>query len=323
MKHKLLAALFVSLGFMLSGCGDSDKPAANASAAKPQDAKPAEKKAEKPSNSEADWQAKTQAYIRLNNRLIGFNSQRNETFAKWAAASEEKVKKGDFKSIRSDSHYFSDSVVKDLQTAVDLPGNIPEVDAAAKNLLAVVAKYLPNWKELESYNKSKKYEDDKGAKGEQMLPMYREGIEALRKATSEFDAKVDVIAKQSHEKALAKYKAEGKLLEMHTWEAMGAAQKIIESFESADDLKNQAKIEAANAQLAIMETNVDAMKAEHAKRKAEAPKSLPMIDRYDSVQSSLVDFAGKYREARKNPRSFNDAVGKYNDAISALNMMQR
>lgn len=71
------------------------------------------------------------------------------------------------------------------------------------------------------------------------------------------------------------------------------------------------------------------MKNEHAKRKEvdqekdRKNRSLPMIDRYDSVHSKLVALAGYYREARKNPSRFNSAISSFNDAIRDYNMMQR
>jgi hypothetical protein len=52
------------------------------------------------------------------------------------------------------------------------------------------------------------------------------------------------------------------------------------AFNSNADLKNPAKIEATNKNLADMEASVASLKTEHAARKASGDKSLPMIDRY-------------------------------------------
>ena len=158
--------------------------------------------------------------------------------------------------------------------------------------------------------------------------MYMQGMDVLRDTLSVFGDQVTVIAKQSHGKTLAKYKAEGKLLEAHTLEALGAAEKIIDIFTESGDLsefKDQAKVDTTNALLEVMEKNLEGMKTEHAKRKENNSdrKNLPLIDRYDSAQSKLVSLAGSYREARKNSPKFESAISEYNDAIKEYNRMQR
>lgn len=311
MKKSLCLALLVSVGVTLSGCGDSS-PSGDQ-----KNAKNAAASAAKKSAGGAAWDEKAQKYIRLNNRLISFLANNRSK-----RLSADAVKKGNFKDIRTDSWIFNNSFVNDLKAAIALPGAFPEeVDNSAKKLLAAIEKYVPTWNQLQEYNKSKKYEDDSGAKGKELLAIYIEGIEALQQAGQALDKQVDLIAKEAHQKALAEYKKTGRLLEMHTLEAMGAAEKIIEMFDSTDDFKDQAKIDAANAQLALMETNLEAMKAEHAKRKEKNPKSLPSIDRYDSIHNKLIAFAGIYRESRKQPSRFNDAVKEYNQAVEEKNRM--
>lgn len=321
-------AVLASVCVALAGCSGSDSPPPTPSTppksvSNQSDAQPVQEKKAPKSNPDAEWQAKAQAYIRVNNSMMSFLSSAS------ASRTEERAKKGDFKAIRSDEHYFSDSRMKDLEKAINLPGDFPEIDASAKQLMATAEKYVPVWKELQEYNKSKKFEDDNGSRGKELLPVYNEGIDLLTVQLRDLSKKIDVIAKESHEKALAKHKAEGRLLEMHTLEALGAAEKIVETFSDAADFKNQNKINAANAQLAIMETSLEGMKTEHAKRKEadqatdRKNRSLPMIDRYDSVHSKLVSLAGYYREARKNPSRFNSAISSFNGAISDYNMMQR
>ena len=327
MKKNKWVMLVACIAVVLAGCGDSDKGTENRSSAASQDSSNSAKKEsssakKETSHSEEAWQQKAQAYIKFNNRVNGFRNSRS------AKRAEEQTKKGDYKSIRTDSHYFGDSDIKNLKSALALPGNMPEVDAAGTKLLEAIEKYVPNWKALMEYNKSKKFEDDDGAQGKEMLPMYIEGMNALHDTVGTFGDQVSVIAKQSHEKALAKYKAEGKLLEMHTLEALGAAEKIIDIFTENGDLsefKDQSKVDTANALLEVMEKNLEGMKTEHAKRKENNSdrKNLPLIDRYDSVQSKLVSLAGSYREARKNPRKFESAIKEYNEAIRDYNMMQR
>lgn len=325
-KSTTLSLSIGCLALALTACGKSgEAPGAQAPGASTAPAAVSKAKASPATADQADalWDKKAQAYIRMNNSLTGFNSSMTSVHAKWAAQAEEKVKNGDFKSIRGGLTHFDDSFVKNVKEALDNPAPMPEVDAAAKALLDVTQQYLPNWKSLEEYNKAKRYEDDNGAEGKRMLPMYREGIEKINAALAEFSARVDVVARESTARVTAKYKANGQLMELNKMEALAAARSIADTFSSAKDFKDKDKIEKANAQLVVMEAKLVDMKAEHAKRKAESPDSLPRMDRYESVYSELTSFAGKYREARKNPEKFNDAIKGFNKAVDASNMMAR
>jgi hypothetical protein len=321
MNRNIIAALIACLGLVIVGCDKASQPA---TAGQAQEGNNAEQ-GDKADASSADdaWSEKVQAYIKVGNRLRGFSSTLNEQFSIWRAQAAEKAEAGDFKEIRTDSHFYSDSDIKNIKDAVAMPGKMPELDKAANDLLAAVNQYLPNWNELQDYNKAKRYEDDDGAKGKAMLPMYLEGIAKIEGAVAALQVQIDAAAKVEHQKTVARFKADGQLLEMHTWEAMGSAEKVIDQFSEAEDFKDTAKVKQADANIAAMETSIAAIKQEHAKRKAEDAESLPMIDRYDTVISELNELAGNYREARKDPNNFNEVVGSYNDAIDALNMMNR
>lgn len=324
MNTKLWAILFTGLSLTITGCGKLAKKVEQTVTPEAQSAStPAAQSAAAPASADDAWSEKVNAYIKVNNRTAKFLSTTNSTFAEWRARDAEKVAKGDFKAIRTDTHTFDSGTIQNLKAAVAMAGQTPEIDQAANELIAAVEQYLPVWQELVDYNKSKKYEDDNGTKGKNLLASYREGFGKIEAAVKNLDAQVDAAAKKEHEKTLAKFKAEGKLLEMHTWQAMGSAEKIVETFNSNADLKNPAKIEAANKNLADMEASVASLKTEHAARKASGDKSLPMIDRYDSIVSDLTELAGHYREARKDPSKLNDAIDDYNDAVDDLNMMNR
>ncbi|RYF35270.1 MAG: DUF3829 domain-containing protein [Comamonadaceae bacterium] len=324
----VIPVIALSFAFALQGCGKQESSPATASAAPPSPSSataarvPPAAKAKPEATPEASWDNKAQAYIRINNGLTDFNSPRNAAFAQWAEEARARVEKGDYKSIRGGTSNFGESFIRDLKAALNNSASMPEADVAAQNLLDVVQKYLPNWKSLEQYNTAKKYEDDNGAAGKQMLPMYKEGIQQINAALNQFSAKVDVIARESSARTMARLKSEGRLLELYNMEAMAAARAVADTFNDAADFKSQAKIAQANAQLQVMETKLVEMKAEHDKRKAESPKSLPMMDQYDSVISSLTSFAGKYRESRKDPAKFNDAIQEFNRAIESSNRMR-
>jgi Protein of unknown function (DUF3829) len=321
MNQKIIAALIAGLSLAIVGCDKTSQPGGADQAQ--EGGKTQEDGKTDASSADDAWSEKVQAYIEVGNRLRGFSSAANEQFAIWRAEAAEKAKAGDFKEIRTDSHYFSDSDIKNIKDAAAMPGKIPELDKAANDLLAALNQHLQNWNDLQEYNKAKRYEDDAGAKGKAMLPMYLEGIAKIENAVDTLQAQIDAAAKVEHQKTVARFKAEGQLLEMHTWEAMGSAEKVVDQFSDADDFKDPAKVKQADANIAAMEASIVAIKREYAKRKAEDAESLPTIDRYDSVISELNELAGHYRESRKDPGKFNDVVGSYNDAIDALNMMNR
>jgi hypothetical protein len=326
MKSTASAGVRIALGcavLALAACGKKDEPPAAPAAKAPARPAATSRPPAPEATPEQQWEKKAKAYIQLNNRLQDFSHQPIEAFARQRARERAQVAQGDFKAIRTDTHYFGDSFVKNLQAALDTPADMPAADAAARQLLQATQQYLPNWKSLQDYNKAKKYEDDNGAEGKRMLPMYVEGIERINDALQKFSTAVDAVAKESNARAMAAYKASGKLLELYRSEALTAARAVADTFSSAADFKNPAKIEHANAQLAVMEAKLADMRAEHDKRKAESPKSLPMLDRHDDIHSKLTAFAGHYREARKNPQKFNDAIASFNGAIDASNMMSR
>lgn len=321
-SQRILPFALACLTLALQGCGkqDSKQQAAEApSAAVTQPSVRSE--GTQPDRTEVSWDQKAQAYIRINNELADFDTPANAAFAKWAAEARAKVEKGDFKAIRGGTSQFGDAFVRDMKAALDKPASMPETDAAAKNLLDTVQKYLPNWKRLEEYNTAKKFEDDNGAEGKKMLPMYIEGVDKITLALNQFSQQVDGMAKEASAKVMARYQSAGKILELYNMQAIAAARNIADTFSSLDDFKNAQKITKANEQLAVMEAKLADMKTEHEKRKAESPKSLPMIDQYDSVYSSLTSFAGKYRESRKEPMKFNEAIQDFNRAIESNNRM--
>ncbi|MCZ2497882.1 DUF3829 domain-containing protein [Xylophilus sp. Kf1] len=318
----LLPVAVACLVFSLQACDQRNgKPETPTAPSTTSGKTPESSAAAAPRPAEAAWDQKAQAYIRINNELSDFNSPSNAALARWAAEARAKVGKGDFKAIRGGTSNFGDAFTRDMKAALDNPASMPEADAAARNLLETVQKYLPNWKKLEEYNTAKKFEDDGGAEGRKMLPMYQEGMERINSALSQFSEKVDGVARDASAKVMARYKNDGKLLELYNLEAIAAARSVANTFGSVEDFKDSQKVDKANAQLTIMETKLTDMKTEHEKRKAESPKSLPMIDQYDAVYSALTSFAGKYRESRINPVAFNEAVEEFNRAIESNNRM--
>lgn len=317
MQKKLIVALIAASILGLSAC-DKAKEVANKVEAETTKAVDSAKNAG--SSSEEAISAKINKYVSVSNDLQKYFHESNEFFAKNRAEREAKAKAGDFKSIETNSSVFERSGKK-LEEIAQMPGDTPDVDNAAKAYAAVITEYLPNWDELQSYNKAKKYEDDNGAKGKELLVKYNEGQAKLIAAQEAFEKVFKVAMDKEKVKRVAEYKAKGQLLELHTTQALENAGQMLEIFDDFADFKNQAKIDKANALLAELDTNLDAMNKEYQTQEAE--KKLDAFNTWKSVHSYLVSFTGKYREARKDPKRYNDMVRDYNNAVDDYNRMMR
>lgn len=317
MQKKLIVALIAASILGLSAC-DKAKEVANKVESETTKAVDSAKNAG--SSSEEAISAKINKYVSVSNDLQKYFHESNELFAKNRAERKAKAKAGDFKSINTNSSVFERSGKK-LEEIAQMPGDVPDVDNVAKAYAAVIAEYLPNWGELQSYNKAKKYEDDNGAKGKELLVKYNEGQAKLITAQEAFEKVFKVAMDKEKVKRIAEYKAKGQLLELHTTQALENAGQMLEIFDDFADFKNQAKIDKANALLTELDTNLDAMNKEYQTQEAE--KKLGTFNTWKSVHSYLVSFTGKYREARKDPKHYNDMVGDYNNAVDNYNSMMR
>lgn len=271
-------------------------------------------------STEEATSAKINEYVELSNSLRDYFHKDNAYFEENRIKNLAKAKSGDFKAINTDISTI-ERTQKKFEEIATMSGSIVGVDDAAKAYLEVIKDTLPNWKELEAYNKAKKYEDDKGAKGKELLVKYNEDQAKLLVAQENFDKVFKVALDQEKVKRIAEFKAKGQLLELHANQAMEKAGQILEVFNSTADFKNQAKIDQANTLLAELDTELNAMDKEYQTQKAA--NKLAAGNRWDSVHSKLTSFTGKYREARKDPKRYTDMVSDYNDAIEDYNRMMK
>lgn len=193
------------------------------------------------------------------------------------------------------------------------PGNLHDLDNAANAYAAILTEYLPNWLELKAYNRAKKYEDDAGAKGKELLPKYNEGQAKLIIAQENFEVAAKAAIDEESVKRIAEYKSKGLLLELHTAQALEKAEQMLAIFDELDDFKNQAKIDQANMLLAELDAELEAMDKEIKERRSK------LNSPWGDVYSSLIDFTGEYRAARKDPKRYDDMVRKYNRAVGYYN----
>lgn len=309
----LLLGTALLTALLITGC---DKPASEIKNV----ANPTQQAADKALTPQEQWFEKVSAYVAISNGLRSDAASTIDFIQKMRAEEAAKAEAGDFKKIRTNYHLYDERFVRKMEEALAMPASTPELDAAAKKLLATTKQFVPQWKALGDYNTAKKYEDDQGAKGREMLKTYLQGIHTLDADTSAFSDAVRVAAKQSHDKRLAIYRKEGMELEASTMEALGNAQQVLEIFSEDDDLQNKTKIDQANTLIEQMEKNIESIRAEHTKRK-EKKERMPTMDNYISITDDLQRLAGAYRESRKSPERFNDVVRYYNGAVQNYNRM--
>lgn len=265
---------------------------------------------------------KINRYTQLSNELLplyrGDTASMEENRIKMVA----QAKAGDFKAISNQLFQFKQAQ-EQFEKILAMPGTIPNVDDAATTYLAVLNEYLPNWQELKKYNAAKKYEDDGGAKGKELLVKYNEGQDKLLAAQNTFEPAFKVALDQEKIRRMAEFKAKGQLLELHTNQALDKAGQMLELFKQPSDFQNQEKIKQANALLAQLDIELDAMDKERQKRKAaDAGKTDSYQDKvWDGIHSCLVAFTGAYRETRKDPMRYNKMLSEHNDAVKSYNRM--
>ncbi|WMY72306.1 DUF3829 domain-containing protein [Buttiauxella selenatireducens] len=319
MKNKIISLMVALSFFGVTACDQSEntieKPQASAEKNKPQVSLEENKSHV---STEASVSDKINKYVNLYNILGDYFHRDDETFEKWRVQDVAKAKSGDYKAINDKSYIFKDA--RDtIQGILSKPDTVDGVDEVAKEYLGIIDEYLPNWQELEAYNKAKKYEDDNGVKGKMLLLKYNEGQERLIVAQHNFVKSMDDVMEKEKEKRMASFKENGQMLEWHTNQALDKAEKIIQQFESFDDFKNKNKINKANSLLAELDTTLEAMDKEYNIRKDE--NKLTYRDNWDDVHASLVTFTGEYRETRKDPKHYNKMIKSYNDAIGEYNQM--
>ena len=307
-KRKLLPLIIAGLLIGLSGC---DKAGKVGDAVK-DISKEVSKNVSSESSTDHDYSSKVNEYTRINNRVTQFwggdstNSSLKRMYLERVERSEKGIVKGDFKLILSADKLAS--AAEDITKAQEkyASAKIDELDTAAKHLADTINTYLPKWKELEEYNKAKRYEDDFGAKGKELLPNYVEAQPKIKAAYEAFEIIRAQEAKKAKEKQISQLKKEGLLYELYTEEAMAKAEQIVMLFQDEKNIKDKLKIEEANKLLEALEVDLTNLKKEAEEKK----ESMSMHD-------SLIRFSASYREFRKDTKDVNN----YNSMITGYNSM--
>ncbi|MET0288776.1 MAG: DUF3829 domain-containing protein [Pseudoxanthomonas sp.] len=275
-------------------------------------------------NPESARLDKMEAYGRIGDTMRGFISEDSEFFAKRRAEQAAQVRQGDFTKIRTDDRFFfGEDQLSGLRSTVSMPGSVGELDASADELLTTLDQHLPNWRQLREYNEQRGYDQDEGTRGKRMLPRYITGIDAVEGAVKKFEARIRSASEVATEEAMARYRADGLMMEVHTKEALGSAEEALKLFNTTDDFKDEGKLAKADGLIADVEGDLKAFRSEYARRLDSNDPPLPRVDLYDVVDSNLTSMVTHYRAARQDPLQYYYAVDSYNLAVDTLEIMNR
>lgn len=311
MKRNLCFCLLTCCALALSGCGDKTPP----SAAKP--VAPAQSAVNHDQDNRVE---KGNLYIDVYNEIADYKSHGQKTAAMMEdMGMGKKPPKGDHYEYMDTYLDLYQKTSEKLHKAQSMPGKVEELDGAGQELLQAVDAALPNMATLDTYQKAQKYEDDKGAAGFPMQKQLVADLEKIDAAYEKLDQQLNAYQKAERAKKLAQLKASGDLPMLNAQEGLDAAEEIINTFNELDDLKDAAKIDKANAALAVLENKAEAMQVEYQKEKQKA--SHRNTGGFDMLHTNMVDFASAYREMRKDPTPDNHGhmVDCYNRIVSSVN----
>lgn len=350
MKKGLLVGLLVLNAAVLSGCkeekeapADSSAQSSNSAVVAPSSSAPQTVQTHSSSSTDAGNEntqskptapaidpeeqeyliaKKTSLYIKATN---AFGAGPLNGSSGWPDK-ERKVKAGiekkNYRVVESFLYFSSNGHARlrdNLKKALDDKDiQLAALDSKAEVLVAALDKLVPVWEKLEQYNKTKKFEDDKGAQGKELMETFTPAYYEVEKLYADLAASVSEAAGEMKKKRMERYKQQGRLLELYSEESIELARGILKQFNSTKDFKNKEKVEAANALLAQLEEKLELQMTEYKKAESEGknPNSY-----YSSVNDQLNSFIGNYRKARKDPNTwveymyadFNRAIGSYNN----------
>lgn len=325
---KMVGLCLLSSTLLLAACDDksSQTPAPSPDNSTQQQnaasGSPAATPAPAPQKSErqkiAELSGKISDYTRADNDLIDKSSE-------WRQSAEV-AKKGNYKVMGGNvgwGAWMPESILRNLNNAIDKNPEpvIPELDRKAALLRDNLKTLLPQWKELESYAKAKRYEDDKGVQAKAMMQEFLKTFTEFETLSKDFSAELAQQRNVLKVEMRKIYEAEGKFVQINTDDAIASARQLINLFHSGKDLKNDKKYQEADALLQEMEGKIDAARKAIEQAKADGKK---VDSYYESVLNHLDRFSGRYRSLKKirNVQEMQFLIGIFNDTIGSYNSIR-
>ena len=177
-----------------------------------------------------------------------------------------------------------------------------DLDAERDNLLNVLNELVPVYKELTSYNDSKAYMNDGGAKGKELAAKYVASVEKFDTAYAKFS---DVLTKTNDEqtqKQIEKLKKEGKKGYAAAMESTLRLTNLVENLEKAPQKADKAAVEKELSEIEALLKSVN------------NDRGQVLADRYNSVVGSVRQVLADSNENNLDEmiQSFNAFIDTYN-----------
>lgn len=177
-----------------------------------------------------------------------------------------------------------------------------DLDAERDNLLNVLNELVPVYKELTSYNDSKAYMNDGGAKGKELAAKYVASVEKFDTAYAKFS---DVLTKTNDEqtqKQIEKLKKEGKKGYAAAMESTLRLTNLVENLEKAPQKADKAAVEKELSEIEALLKSVN------------NDSGQVLADRYNSVVGSVRQVLADSNENNLDEmiQSFNAYIDTYN-----------
>ena len=177
-----------------------------------------------------------------------------------------------------------------------------DLDAERDNLLNVLNELVPVYKELTSYNDSKAYMNDGGAKGKELAAKYVASVEKFDAAYAKFS---DVLTKTNNEqtqKQVEKLKKEGKKGYAAAMESTLRLTNLVENLEKAPQKADKAAVEKELSEIEALLKSVN------------NDRGQVLADRYNSVVGSVRQVLADSNENNLDEmiQSFNAYIDTYN-----------
>ena len=177
-----------------------------------------------------------------------------------------------------------------------------DLDAERDNLLNVLNELVPVYKELTSYNDSKAYMNDGGAKGKELAAKYVASVEKFDAAYAKFS---DVLTKTNDEqtqKQVEKLKKEGKKGYAAAMESTLRLTNLVENLEKAPQKADKAAVEKELSEIEALLKSVN------------NDRGQVLADRYNSVVGSVRQVLADSNENNLDEmiQSFNAYIDTYN-----------
>ena len=177
-----------------------------------------------------------------------------------------------------------------------------DLDAERDNLLNVLNELVPVYKELTSYNDSKAYMNDGGAKGKELAAKYVASVEKFDTAYAKFS---DVLTKTNDEqtqKQIEKLKKEGKKGYAAAMESTLRLTNLVENLEKAPQKADKAVVEKELSEIEALLKSVN------------NDRGQVLADRYNSVVGSVRQVLADSNENNLDEmiQSFNAYIDTYN-----------